>query len=95
MSRTVNNKYASTPRGVVELKKFFASGVATDSGSEVSQDRVLEALKAIVDAEDRSNPESDEKISSALKAKGFKVARRTVAKYRAMLGIPGAAERRG
>jgi len=95
VSRTVNNKYASTPRGVVELKKFFASGVATDSGAEVSQDRVLEALKAIVDAEDRSNPESDEKISSALKAKGFKVARRTVAKYRAMLGIPGAAERRG
>ena len=94
VSRTVNDKYASTPKGTVELRKFFVSGFTTESGEQVSKDGVLERLKAIVEAEDRAHPLSDEQISSALKAAGFPVARRTVAKYRGQLGIPGASKRK-
>lgn len=94
VSRTVRDKYASTPRGTVELRRFFVSGVSTADGEEVSKDAVVDALKAIVGSEDPSLPMSDEAISAALKAKGFSVARRTVAKYRGALGIPGASARR-
>lgn len=95
VSRTVNDKYVSTPRGTVELRRFFVSGFATADGGVVSKDAVYEALKEIVGSEDRSKPFSDDKISELLKAKGYSVARRTVAKYRAALGIPGASERAG
>ncbi|MBO7237638.1 MAG: hypothetical protein J6V45_06110 [Kiritimatiellae bacterium] len=60
-----------------------------------SKDAVYDALKEIVGSEDRSKPFSDDKISELLKARGYSVARRTVAKYRAVLGIPGASERAG
>lgn len=93
VSRTVNDKYVSTPRGTVELRRFFVSGCATSDGGVVSKDAVFNELKAIVDSEDHSKPFSDDKISSLLKAKGYSVARRTVAKYRTVLGIPGASER--
>ncbi len=95
VSRTVNDKYVSTPRGTVELRRFFVSGFATADGGLVSKDAVYDALKEIVGSEDRSKPFSDDKISELLKAKGYSVARRTVAKYRAALGIPGASERAG
>lgn len=95
VSRTVNDKYVSTPRGTVELRRFFVSGFATADGGVVSKDAVYDALKEIVGSEDRSKPFSDDKISELLKAKGYSVARRTVAKYRAALGIPGASERVG
>jgi RNA polymerase sigma-54 factor len=95
VSRTVNDKYVSTPRGTVELRRFFVSGFATADGGVVSKDAVYDALKEIVGSEDRSKPFSDDKISELLKAKGYSVARRTVAKYRATLGIPGASERAG
>ena len=94
VSRTVRDKYISTPKGVVELKKFFTSGVTTDSGEQVSTDAVKARLKAIIDAEDKSCPYSDEKLSELLKKEGFPVARRTVAKYRGTLDIPGTSERR-
>ena len=93
VSRTVNDKYVSTPRGTVELRRFFVSGLATGDGDLVSKDAVFDALKAIVDAEDPSDRLSDDRISALLKEKGYRVARRTVAKYRNMLGIPGAGER--
>jgi RNA polymerase sigma-54 factor len=93
VSRTVNDKYVSTPRGTVELRRFFVSGLATGGGDLVSKDAVFDALKAIVDAEDPSDRLSDDRISALLKEKGYRVARRTVAKYRNMLGIPGAGER--
>ena len=95
VSRTVNDKYVSTPRGTVELRRFFVSGFATADGGVVSKDAVYDALKEIVGSEDRSKPFSDDKISELLKARGYSVARRTVAKYRAVLGIPGASERAG
>ena len=94
VSRTVNGKYASTPKGTVELRRFFTQGLKTASGEEVARDGVLERLKALVDAEDRAHPLSDEKLSGLLKGEGFPVARRTVAKYRALVGIPGTSERR-
>ena len=94
VSRTVRDKYISTPKGVVELKKFFTSGVATDNGEQVSTDAVKDRLKSIISAEDKSNPLSDEKLSEMMKKAGYHVARRTVAKYRNALGIPGVSDRR-
>ena len=94
VSRTVNGKYASTPKGTVELRRFFTQGLRTVSGEEVSRDGVLERLKAIVDAEDKAHPLSDEKLSELLKGEGFPIARRTVAKYRTLAGILGTSARR-
>jgi RNA polymerase sigma-54 factor len=93
VSRTVRDKYASTPQGTVELRRFFATGVKTGDGGTVSQDAVLAALRGVIADEDAEAPLSDEKISARLKELGFPVARRTVAKYRDKLGIPGATER--
>lgn len=93
VSRTVRDKYASTPQGTVELRRFFVTGVKTGDGGVVSQDAVLAALRDIIDEEDRGDPLSDEKIAERLKSAGYPVARRTVAKYRDKLGIPGRAER--
>ena len=93
VSRTVRDKYASTPQGTVELRRFFATGVKTGDGGTVSQDAVLVALRGVIGEEDPEKPLSDEKIAEKLKAEGFPVARRTVAKYRDKLGIPGASER--
>ena len=94
VSRTVNGKYASTPKGVVELRRFFSQGIVMDSGEAVVKDRVLDRLRAMVDAEDKAHPLSDEKLSDMLKGEGFPVARRTVAKYRGLAGIPGTSDRR-
>ena len=94
VSRTVNGKYAATPKGTVELRRFFVQGVRTDSGETVARDGVIDRLKAFVDAEDKAHPLSDEKLSELLKGEGFPVARRTVAKYRTLAGIPGTSERR-
>lgn len=94
VSRTVNDKYVSTPKGVVELRRFFTQGIETTDGDVVAKDAVHDALKAIVDGEDKAHPLSDEAIAAELKGKGYPVARRTVAKYRGILGIPGTSERR-
>ena len=93
VSRTVRDKYAETPKGTVELRRFFVSGFKTQEGQMVSQDEVLTALKSIVEAEDPAHPLSDEKIAEQLKSAGYPVARRTVAKYRDKLSIPGASAR--
>ena len=94
VSRTVNDKFASTPRGTVELRKLFETAVVTEDGTEVSRAGVMEKLKEMVDAEDKASPLSDEKLALLLKEAGYPVARRTVAKYRGVLGMPGAGERR-
>ena len=83
VSRTVRDKYAATPQGTIELRRFFTIGY----------NGVLDALKGIVEGEDGAKPLSDGQIVSLLGEKGFSVARRTVAKYREQLGIPVAAER--
>ena len=94
VSRTVRDKYASTPRGTVELRRFFVSGYVTEGGGAVSRDGVVDALRRLIDSEDPANPLSDEALSARLKAEGYPVARRTVAKYRAELGVAGATARR-
>lgn len=94
VSRTVRDKYASTPRGTVELRSFFTAGCTAQDGTQVSRSSVLDALRALVEGEDKSSPLSDDALSAKLKASGYAVARRTVAKYRGMLGIPGAPDRR-
>jgi len=93
VSRTVNGKYAKTPFGTVELRSFFIAGIAKADGEEVRKDKVLERLSSIVEEEDKTAPLSDEAISAQLREEGFVIARRTVAKYRSMLSIPGAADR--
>ena len=94
VSRTVRDKYASTPFGTVELRRFFSSGIKTAAGVEVAQQVVLERLKELVEGEDPAAPLSDEKLAARLRDAGFAMARRTVAKYRDRLGIPGVSARR-
>lgn len=94
VSRTVNGKYMATPKGTVELRRFFVQGIVTDGGEAVARDGVLDRLKALVEAEDRGHPLSDERLSERLKAAGFPIARRTVAKYRGLAGIPEASARK-
>lgn len=93
VSRTVNGKYASTPFGVVELRSMFIAGIAKDDGAMAAKSDVSDLIRNIVAEENKSSPLSDEKIAAELNSAGFKVARRTVAKYRTALGIPPAQER--
>jgi len=88
ISRVVNGKYVQTNFGVFELKYFFSEGLETESGEEVSNREVKNALQEIVDAEDKRKPLSDQAIAKKLKERGYKVARRTVSKYREQLNIP-------
>jgi RNA polymerase sigma-54 factor len=94
ISRTVADKYADTPRGIFALRDFFMGGTQTAGGQEVSWDRVRVRLKALIEAEDKSGPLSDEQLVEMLKAEGIDLARRTVAKYREELGIPSSRRRR-
>lgn len=94
VSRAVSDKYLMTPRGVVSLRRFFTGGTETDSGEEISWEAIKAALQEVVLTEDKSQPMSDDALADALKEKGIEIARRTVAKYRAQLGIPSARLRR-
>lgn len=94
ISRVVNGKFVQTPHGVHELRYFFSEGVMTESGQEVSNREIKNALLEIVQSEDKRSPLSDQAIMEALDAKGLNVARRTVSKYREMLQIPVARMRR-
>lgn len=94
VSRTVNEKYMSTPFGVVSLRRFFTSGVMTESGEAVSNVAVRERIRQLVEAEDKSKPLSDAALEKMLKDEGVNVARRTVTKYREAQGIPSTKERR-
>jgi RNA polymerase sigma-54 factor len=88
VSRVVNGKYVQTEWGVYELKYFFSEGLETVDGEEVSNKEVKAILQEIVDNEDKTDPLSDQKLADRLEEKGFKIARRTVSKYRKQLGIP-------
>lgn len=88
ISRVVNGKYVQTNFGVFELKYFFSEGLETESGEEVSSREVKNAVQEIVDNENKQKPLSDQAIAKLLKKEGYKVARRTVSKYREKLNIP-------
>ena len=88
ISRVVNGKYVQTHFGVFELKYFFSEGLETESGEEVSSREVKNVVQNIVDNENKDKPLSDQAIADLLKEDGYKVARRTVSKYREKLNIP-------
>ena len=94
ISRVVNSKYIETPYKIYPLKYFFSEGLVNKAGEEVSTRELKTVLKQIVDAEDKHKPLTDEQLVSELSAKGYNVARRTIAKYRDQLGIPLARLRR-
>ena len=88
ISRVVNSKYIQTHFGVFQLKYFFSEGLLTESGEEVSTREIKRILAEAIENEDKRDPLTDEALMDTLTAKGYKIARRTVAKYREMLGIP-------
>ena len=88
VSRVTTQKYMATPRGVFELKYFFGSHVATDTGGAASSTAIRALIRQLVDAEDSKKPLSDAKIAEVLGQQGIVVARRTIAKYRESLNIP-------
>ena len=87
VSRVANSKYVQTEFGIYPLKFFFTEGIETEDGM-VSNREVKKSLEEIIEGESKRRPPSDHKIPALLKKKGFKVARRTVAKYREQLGVP-------
>ncbi len=88
VSRVANSKSIQTEFGIFQLKYFFSEGISTDSGEDVSSREVKQSLKDMIDNEDKSKPLSDDKLEKLLKAKGYNIARRTVAKYREQMNIP-------
>jgi RNA polymerase sigma-54 factor len=94
VSRAISGKYIQTPQGVFDMKRFFSGGTVTDSGDVVSQQAVKDTLRQIVEAEDKNNPLSDDQLVEALEQKGVHIARRTVTKYRKVLGIESSSRRR-
>ncbi|THF62200.1 RNA polymerase factor sigma-54 [Pseudothauera rhizosphaerae] len=88
VSRVTTQKFMATPRGVFELKYFFGSHVATDTGGAASSTAIRALIRQLVDAEDRKKPLSDARIADLLGQQGIVVARRTIAKYRESLNIP-------
>jgi len=94
VSRAVAGKYVQTPRGIYPLRMFFSGGTKTAEGKDVAWDVVRAKLQEVIDNEDKSNPLNDDKLAEELSRKGFKIARRTVAKYRRILDIPPARKRK-
>ncbi|QKK01988.1 MAG: RNA polymerase factor sigma-54 [Pseudomonadota bacterium] len=94
VSRATTGKYAHTPRGTFELKHFFSVGIDTSDGRQVAATAVKARLRKLIGGEDASRPLSDQALADQLADSGIMLARRTVAKYREQLGIPGSAQRR-
>lgn len=95
ISRATNQKYMQTPRGTLELKYFFSSGVSQYGSADQSAISIKAHIKALVDKEDPKKPLSDSKLMDLLEQdKEISVARRTIAKYREALGIPSSSERK-
>ncbi|WP_420105251.1 RNA polymerase factor sigma-54 [Herbaspirillum huttiense] len=88
ISRVTTQKYMLTPHGMFELKYFFGSHVATETGGEASSTAIRALIKQLIGAENPQTPLSDSKIADMLAEQGMVVARRTVAKYREVLKIP-------
>ena len=94
ISRVTTQKYIATPRGTYELKYFFGSHVATDTGGAASSTAIRALIKQLVSAEDTKAPLSDSRIARILAEQGIVVARRTIAKYRESLQIPPVNQRK-
>jgi RNA polymerase sigma-54 factor len=95
ISRVTTNKYVHTPQGLFELKYFFNSSIRRVADEDIASESVKQAIKKIIDDEDKANPLSDQQIVELLvKRDGIQIARRTVAKYREMLGILSSSKRK-
>ncbi|MBT5331675.1 MAG: RNA polymerase factor sigma-54 [Porticoccaceae bacterium] len=94
ISRATSQKYMASPRGVFELKYFFSSQLATASGGECSSTAIRALISKFIKAENPSKPLSDSALTKLLENEGVVVARRTIAKYREMLGIPPSSQRK-
>ncbi len=94
VSRVTTNKYVHTPQGIYELKFFFNSAINRTGGDEIASEAVKNHIRQIVAAEDPKHPHSDQRIVEILKGQGIEIARRTVAKYREVLGILPSSKRK-
>ncbi len=94
ISRVVNRKYAHTPQGVIELRRFFSEGMLNEDGEEVSTRILKLRIKKMIEDEDTKKPLTDDEIAKVLSKEGVKLSRRTVAKYRDQMQIPGSRERK-
>ena len=94
VSRVVNRKYAHTPQGVIELRRFFTEGMMNEDGEEVSTRIIKLKIKKLIEEEDSHSPITDDQVVKILIKDGIKLSRRTVAKYRDQMSIPGSRERR-
>jgi RNA polymerase sigma-54 factor len=94
VSRVTTQKFMLTPRGIFELKYFFGSHVATESGGAASSTAIRALIRQLIAEEDTTQPLSDSRIAELLGEQGIVVARRTVAKYREALKVPPVAQRK-
>ncbi len=94
ISRVVNRKYAHTPQGVIELRRFFSEGMLNEDGEEVSTRILKLRIKKMIEDEDTHKPLTDDQIVKLLSKEGVKLSRRTIAKYRDQMQIPGSRERK-
>jgi RNA polymerase sigma-54 factor len=94
VSRVVSNKWMATPRGLVPMKFFFHSAIASTVGEDVSSLAVKNKIRGLIEAEDAAHPLSDARLAELLAHEGIQIARRTVAKYREELRIPASSIRR-
>lgn len=94
VSRVTSNKYVHTPQGIFELKFFFNSSIKRVHGADVASEAVKERIRMIITSEDRKRPYSDQELVELLRQSNIDIARRTVAKYREMLGILSSSRRK-
>lgn len=94
ISRTVDEKYVETPRGIYPLRRFFTGGTSSAEGEEIGWDSIKAKVEEIIANEDKHDPLNDDQIVDELQKAGIDIKRRTVAKYRSQLGIPPARQRR-
>ncbi len=88
ISRVSNSKFAQTPYGIFPLRHFFSESMTNDEGEEVATRAIKNTLQTIINEEDKQHPLNDDELVEKLKAKGYPIARRTIAKYRMQMGIP-------
>lgn len=94
ISRVVTNKYVDTPQGVMELRKFFTMGVESPDGEELSIVQVKLKIRKLIEDENKNKPYSDNQIGQLLRRDNVFITRRTVAKYREQMQVPGSRERK-
>jgi RNA polymerase sigma-54 factor len=95
ISRATSNKYIQTPHGLFKLRNFFTRGLYRVNSPETeSTTTIKEKIKVLIADEDKIKPFSDQKLCQIFENEGTKISRRTIAKYREDLGIPGSSKRR-